>query len=153
MASTTTPTIRPLAPADQQRWRELFRAYRDFYRLEESEDVVSTVWGWFMDPTHECNALVAEQDGTILGFAHHRRMSSPYTATSGIFLDDLFTTPEARGAGIGRAIIDTLTGMAHAEGRAFVQWMTAEDNHTAQALYNTLAVRTNWVVYNATPTP
>jgi GNAT superfamily N-acetyltransferase len=152
MASTTAPTIRFLAPADEQRWRELFRAYRVFYKLEESEEVVSTAWGWFMDPKHECNALVAEVDGEILGFAHHRRMSSPYTATSGIFLDDLFTTPEARGKGIGRALIGRLTDMAHSEGRAFVQWMTAEDNHTAQALYNTLATRTGWLVYDAAPT-
>lgn len=152
MASPTVPTIRLLAPADEQRWRELFRAYRVFYKLEESEDVVSTAWGWFMDPTHECNALVAEIDGEILGFAHHRRMSSPYTATSGIFLDDLFTTPEARGTGIGRALIGRLTDMAHAEGRAFVQWMTADDNHTAQGLYNTLAARTNWLVYETQPT-
>lgn len=152
MPSTTVPTIRSLEPADEQRWRELFRAYRVFYRLEESEDVVSTAWGWFMDPKHECNALVAELDGELLGFAHHRRMSSPYTATSGIFLDDLFTTLEARGKGIGRALIGRLTDMAHAEGRAFVQWMTAEDNHTAQTLYNTLATRTNWLVYETTPT-
>src|SRR5690348_13224880 len=137
--SHPTTTIRPLAPADEQRWRELFRAYRVFYELPESEEVVSRAWGWFMDPTHECNALVAETNDEILGFAHHRRMSSPYTGTSGIFLDDLFTAPEARGKGIGRALIGRLTDMAHAEGRAFVQWMTAEDNHTAQALYNTLA--------------
>lgn len=146
------PSIRPLAPADEQRWRELFRAYRVFYKLPESEEVVSRAWGWFMDPTHECNALVAEADSEILGFAHHRRVSSPYTGTSGIFLDDLFTTPEARGKGIGRALIGRLTDMAHAEGRAFVQWMTAEDNHTAQALYNTLATRTDWVVYETQPT-
>ncbi len=41
--------------------------------------------------------------------------------------------------------------MAAAEGRAVVQWVTAEDNHRAQALYNTLATRTNWVTYEAEP--
>lgn len=148
MSSPITPTIRMLAPADESRWRALFRAYRTFYRLDESEEVVSTAWGWFMNPTHECKALVAEVDGEILGFAHHRRISSPYTATTGIFLDDLFTAPESRGLGIGRALIGRLTDMAHAEGRSFVQWMTAEDNHTAQALYNALATRSNWIVYD-----
>ncbi len=151
MATTTIPTIRPLAPADECRWRVLFREYREFYKLPESEDIVSRAWGWFMDPRHECKALVAEADGEILGFAHHRRFSSPYTGTTGLFLDDLFTDPAARGRGVGRALIGRLTEMATTEGRAVVQWVTAEDNHQAQALYNTLATRTSWVTYEAEP--
>lgn len=152
MTTTTTPTVRPLAPTDETRWRVLFREYRTFYKLPESEDIVSRAWGWFMDPRHECKALVAEAHGEILGFAHHRRFSSPYTGTTGLFLDDLFTDPTARGRGVGRALIERLTEMAAAEGRAVVQWVTAEDNHRAQALYNTLATRTNWVTYEAEPT-
>ncbi|ATQ30839.1 acetyltransferase [Rhodococcus ruber Chol-4] len=151
MTTTTTPTVRPLAPTDETRWRVLFREYRTFYKLPESEDIVSRAWGWFMDPRHECKALVAEAHGEILGFAHHRRFSSPYTGTTGLFLDDLFTDPAARGRGVGRALIERLTEMAAAEGRAVVQWVTAEDNHRAQALYNTLATRTNWVTYEAEP--
>lgn len=151
MTTKIAPTVRFLAPADEDQWRVLFRAYREFYKLEESEEVVSLAWGWFMDPTHECKALIAETDGEILGFAHHRRFSSPYTGTSHIFLDDLFTVPVARGRGVGRALIGRLTDMAAAEGRAGVQWMTAEDNHQAQALYNTLATRTAWVTYEAQP--
>lgn len=151
MTTTTTPTVRPLAPTDETRWRVLFREYRTFYKLPESEDIVSRAWGWFMDPRHECKALVAEAHGEILGFAHHRRFSSPYTGTTGLFLDDLFTDPAARGRGVGRALIERLTEMAAAEGRAVVQWVTAEDNHRAQALYNTLAARTNWVTYEAEP--
>lgn len=151
MTTTTTPTVRPLAPTDETRWRVLFREYRTFYKLPESEDIVSRAWGWFMDPRHECKALVAEAHGEILGFAHHRRFSSPYTGTTGLFLDDLFTDPTARGRGVGRALIERLTEMAAAEGRAVVQWVTAEDNHRAQALYNTLATRTNWVTYEAEP--
>lgn len=152
MTTKIAPTVRFLAPADENLWRGLFRAYREFYKLDESEEVVSRAWGWFMDPTHECKALVAEADGEVLGFAHHRRFSSPYTGTSHIFLDDLFTAPAARGRGVGRALIGRLTEMAAAEGRAGVQWMTAEDNHQAQALYNTLATRTAWVTYDAEPT-
>ncbi|QRY61321.1 MULTISPECIES: GNAT family N-acetyltransferase [Gordonia] len=147
MANTSTITIRPLLVSDEARWRDLFRAYREFYLLPESEAVVSTAWGWMMDPRHECNGLVAESNETVVGFAHHRRYSSPYTATTGIFLDDLFTVPAARGQGVGRALINRLTDMAASEGRAAVQWVTAEDNLQAQALYGTLASRTKWVTY------
>ena len=115
MTTKIAPTARFLAPTDENEWRTLFRAYREFYKLEESEEVVSRAWGWFMDPTHECKALVAEADGEILGFAHHRRFSSPYTGTSHIFLDDLFTVPAARGRGVGRALIGRLTDLEEAE--------------------------------------
>ncbi|AMB58868.1 GNAT family N-acetyltransferase [Microterricola viridarii] len=152
MASSATPSIRPLAPADEARWRVLFRAYREFYELPESEDVVSRVWGWLMDASHECNALVAEADGAIAGFAHYRRFSTPYTGTTGIYLDDLFTDPAARGRGVGRALIGRLTEMAAVEGHEVVEWATAADNHQAQALYDTLATRTSWVTYEAEPT-
>lgn len=146
-------TVRFLAPADEPRWRALFRAYREFYHLPESEEVVSRVWGWMMDPRHECNALVAEADGEVLGFAHHRRFSAPYTGTTHLFLDDLFTDPAARGRGVGRALITRLREMAAAEGRAGVQWVTAADNHQAQALYNTLATQASWITYDAEPLP
>lgn len=152
MAPQTLPTVRPLAPTDENQWRTLFRAYREFYQLRKSEEVVSRAWGWFMDPRHECQALVAEADGMVLGFAHHRRFSSPYTGTTGIFLDDLFTAPAARGQGVGRALISRLTTMAASEGREVVQWVTAEDNHQAQLLYNSVATRTSWITYEAKPT-
>lgn len=151
MTQTTTVTVRPLTSADEDRWRELFRAYRDFYKLAEDEGVVSTVWGWLSDPRHECEALVAEQAGRIVGIAHYRRFSRPSTGTVGIWLDDLFTDPEARGGGVGRALIQQLTSIAAAEGGSVVRWITAEDNQQAQALYNKVASRTHWVTYDAQP--
>ncbi|WP_087508259.1 GNAT family N-acetyltransferase [Cellulomonas iranensis] len=153
MTTTTDLTVRPLDPADEPRWRELFRAYREFYRLPESEDVVSRTWGWLRDPHHECQAVVAVADGAVVGFAHHRRISSPYTGTSGVFLDDLYTHPQVRGRGVGRALIRRLTDLAASEGRQFVQWVTADDNHRAQALYDSVATRTRWVTYEAAATP
>lgn len=146
-----TITIRPLAVADEARWRELFRGYREFYRLEASEEVVSHVWGWLHDDRLECGGLVAELDGRIVGIAHHRRFLRPSTGTIGIWLDDLFTDPAMRGKGAGRALIERLRRIAAADGCSVVRWITAEDNHPAQALYDTLATRTTWVTYDAAP--
>ncbi len=151
MTPSTTIAVRPLTSADEDRWRELFRGYRDFYKLTEDESIVSTVWGWLSDPRHECESLVAEQAGQIVGIAHYRRFSRPSTGTVGIWLDDLFTEPESRGAGAGRALIQQLTRIAKAEGRSVVRWITAEDNHQAQVLYNKVATRTQWVTYDAQP--
>jgi GNAT superfamily N-acetyltransferase len=151
MTDTRTVSVRPLDPSDEPRWRELFRGYRDFYRLEESEEVLSRVWGWLMDPGHECHALVAESvDGTV-AIGHYRRFPRPSTGTVGIWLDDLFTAPEARGKGAARALIRRLTGIAGSEGRSVVRWITADDNHQAQALYDQVATRTHWATYDAAP--
>lgn len=150
--NTTPLQVRPIAAADEQRWRELFRAYREFYKLEESEEVVSRVWSWLMAGDHGAYALVAELDGTIQGIAHYRYFFSPYVGTKNIFLDDLFTAPDARGRGVGRALIGALTDKAAAEDCGIVQWETADDNHTAQALYDSLATKTTWLTYEALPT-
>ncbi|WP_207758452.1 GNAT family N-acetyltransferase [Glutamicibacter halophytocola] len=151
MAPTAPLIIRPLAAADEASWRELFRGYREFYRLPESEEVVSRVWGWLMDPGHECRALVAEGEGGIVAIGHHRPFSRPSTGTVGIWLDDLFTDPAARGRGAARAILARLAEIAGAESRSMVRWITAEDNARARALYDQVATRTHWVTYDAAP--
>ncbi|MFT4163825.1 MAG: GNAT family N-acetyltransferase [Microlunatus sp.] len=152
MASASEITVRPVAEPDEVRWRELFADYREFYKLPESREVVSRVWSWIHDPDRECFGLVAELDGKIVGIAHYRRFLRPSAGSVGIWLDDLFTSPEARGKGAGRALIARLQEIADTEGASVVRWITAEDNEQAQALYRTLAKRTNWVTYDAPPT-
>ena len=151
MTTSQSPTIRPTAPADEARWKELFRAYREFYRLEPSEEIVSRVWSWITDPDHEVQSLVAEADGTIVGIADYRRFSRPSTGSVGIWLDDLFTDPQARGRGPGRALISRLQEIAAVEGCSVVRWITADDNAQAQVLYDDVAKKTNWLTYDAPP--
>ena len=153
----TALSIRPVETNDENRWRELFRAYREFYHLPESEEIVSRVWGWLMDPEHECHGLVAEartgetDDLRIVAIADFRRFSRPSTGSVGIWLDDLFTDPEVRGLGAGRALIARLQEIAAEEGRSVVRWITADDNAQAQILYDKVAVKTHWLTYDAKP--
>lgn len=151
MPDSSAPTIHPTSPADEARWRELFRAYREFYHLPESEEIVSRVWGWITDPDHEVESLVAEAAGRIVAIADFRRFARPSTGSTGIWLDDLFTDPGERGTGAGRALIARLQEIAAAEGRSVVRWITAADNEQAQVLYDKVASRTNWVTYDAKP--
>ena len=144
-------TVRAVEASDEASWKALFRDYRTFYKLEGSEEIVTTVWEWLMDPAHECNALVAEVEGEVVAIADYRRFSRPIGGSVGIWLDDLFTGPEARGKGAARALIARLTEIAKAEGATVVRWITASDNHTAQALYDDVATRTQWVTYDAAP--
>ena len=147
----TEPTvvIRPTDRLDHDQWAALFRAYREFYRLNPDEAVVERVWSWIGDPGHETNALVAATgNGALVGIAHYRRFARPSTGSMGIYLDDLFTDIEHRGTGVGRALITAVTEIGVREGCSIVRWITANDNRTAQRLYESLAIRTSWLTYD-----
>ncbi len=71
-------------------------------------------------------------------------MTSPTTVC---YLQDLFTDPEARGQGVGRALIEAVYGRAKAMEATRVYWQTHETNTTAMRLYDAMAERIGFVVY------
>jgi ribosomal protein S18 acetylase RimI-like enzyme len=143
----TSLEIRPIAPADHDDWRELFRDYGVFYETRFDDAVLDGVWAWLLDPDHEVSALVAEDDGQLVGFAHIRRVADTFTAGPSWFLDDLYVLPAARGRGVARALIERGYADATASGGGTFRWITAADNETAQLLYDRIATRAGWVVY------
>ena len=63
-------------------------------------------------------------------------------------MNDLFVAPEARGRGVGRALIEAAAGVARGRGAAWLEWSTAPDNHTAQRLYDSLTEeKSTWLSY------
>jgi len=66
------------------------------------------------------------------------------------YLQDLFTDAEARGGGVGRALIEAVYERARAAGSTRVYWHTHETNQTAMRLYDQVAERTGFVVYGKT---
>ncbi len=143
-------TIRAVDPGEREAWQATYRGYRDFYEKEHDPAVFDTVWGWLHDPAHETRGLVAELDGEIVGLAHYRSFARPLAGSTGIYLDDLFTTPAARGMGAGSALIRRLEEIARDEGAPLVRWITADANATARSLYDKVATQTPWVTYDIT---
>lgn len=139
--------IRPIAAEDEAAWRELFRAYGVFYETDFPDDVLDGVWGWLLDPAHEVKAVVADDEGDVVGFAHIRKVQDTFTAGPGWFLDDLYVAPDRRGQGIARALIERGYADGTANGGGTFRWITAADNETAQLLYDRIATRADWVVY------
>ncbi len=142
-----TVSVRPIDSRDETIWRELFVAYGVFYETEFTEPQISTVWGWLMDPKHPTKAWVAEVEGAVVGFGHMRTHWDTFTGGPAWFLDDLYTSSAARGHGAGTRIINALRAHADANGGGTISWITADDNFTAQSVYDKLATRQTWVTY------
>lgn len=143
--------VRPTAAADESAWRQLYRAYREFYKVEHNDAAIDTVWRWIHDPAHETRGLVAEHDGVVVGLAHYRTFARPLSASHGLFLDDLFTAADTRGLGVGSALLTRLAEIARDEQATVVRWITAADNETARSLYDKVAKETPWVTYDLAP--
>ena len=137
--------IRPIAPHDREVWARLFHAYGVFYETDFDDAVITGVWDWLMQPGFSISGLVAVDDaGEVVGFAHLRELPDTFTAASAWYLEDLFVDPAARGGGVATALIDACFARS---GGTQVRWMTAADNHRAQSVYDKVATRTSWVIY------
>lgn len=113
--------VRPIAEGDRDAWGRLYRGYRDFYGKPHDPAIYDTVWAWLMDPAHETRCLMAEVDGRAVGIGHYRRSARPIDGGCGLYLDDLFTAPEARGTGAASAILRRLEEIGREESAALVR--------------------------------
>jgi GNAT superfamily N-acetyltransferase len=138
--------VRPLAASDAARWRELFTAYGVFYETDFTDDVLDRVWELLVADGSGIDCLVAERGGEVIGLAHYRSHPDTFSGGRDWFLDDLFVDPAVRGTGAGRALIEAIAEKMAGTGGS-LRWITAADNHTAQALYEKVATRTSWVMY------
>jgi GNAT superfamily N-acetyltransferase len=144
--------IRPVAPTDLDAWLPLWDGYNAFYGRSGPTalpgEVTDTTWARFFDPYEPVHALVAERDGGLVGVTHFLLHRSTTSIAPSCYLQDLFTDEDARGTGVGRALIEAVTDWAHAAGAARLYWQTQESNRTARQLYDRVATRTGFVVYS-----
>jgi len=102
------------------------------------------------DPRVHC--LVAEDDGEPVGFAIWFVSFSTWLGTHGIYLEDLFVRPQARGGGHGRALLTELARIAVERGYGRVEWAVLDWNVDAQGFYRSLgaAPQDEWTTWRLT---
>lgn len=144
-------TIRPVRREDYPAWRPLWDGYNAFYERSGPtalpEEVTARTWARFFDAYEPVHALVAEQDGRLVGLTHYLFHRTTTRIEPNCYLNDLFTDPAVRGAGIGRALIDGVFAAAAATGVKGIYWLTHETNATAMRLYDQVATRSGFVRY------
>ena len=145
-------TVRPVAEADHRAGMTLWEGYNAFYGRAGptalAPAIIESTWRRFLDPLEPMHALVAERDGELLGLAHFIFHRSTILLGDTCYLQDLFTAPQTRGKGVGKALIEAVYAQAKLAGAARVYWHTHETNQTAMRLYDQVAQRTGFVVYS-----
>jgi GNAT superfamily N-acetyltransferase len=144
-------TIRPVARSDYQQWLPLWDGYNAFYERSGptalAPEITAMTWARFFDAYEPVHALVAEQDGKLLGLTHYLFHRSTTAIAPNCYLQDLFTSEAARGKGVGRALINGVYERARAAGCPRVYWLTHETNRTARQLYDKVAENSGFIVY------
>jgi len=148
-SASTRPsvTIRKIQPADFEAWLVLWEAYLVFYEEELPRSTTDLSWSRLLDETSNMTGLVAEVDGRIVGFTNYLFTDSTWHVNPDCYLEDLFTSADVRGLGVGRTLIAAVTDIARAAGSDTVYWQTQNSNTQARTLYNKVASDNGHMLY------
>ncbi|HVX70776.1 MAG TPA: GNAT family N-acetyltransferase [Mycobacteriales bacterium] len=126
--------------------RELAEYEREPDAVEATADDIRTA---LFGPSPAVFCHVAEQDGEVVGFALWFLNFSTWKGKHGIYLEDLFVRPSARGTGLGKALLTTLIEIARERGYGRVEWSVLDWNAPAIDFYRSLGARPmdGWTVW------
>jgi GNAT superfamily N-acetyltransferase len=139
--------IVPLSQDHAAAWLPLWRGYQAFYKTDIPSEVSEVTWSRLLDPGEPMGAALAWDGPRAVGLVHHIRHRSCWTIGDYLYLQDLFVSPDARGAGVGRKLIEYVYAIARDQGCARVHWLTHETNTDAMLLYDRIAERSGFVQY------
>lgn len=144
--------LRAARPGDVAEVFELVRALAEYEKLTHlvsgtAEQLRDELFG--PRPVVEC--VVAREgsagaEGEALGFALYFHNYSTFLARRGIYLEDLYVVPQARGRGIGKALIAHVADVAVQRGCGRFEWAVLDWNQPAIDFYESLGaeVRPDW---------
>ncbi|MEG0967218.1 MAG: GNAT family N-acetyltransferase [Pseudomonas sp.] len=94
-------------------------------------------------------SLICERDGKAIGYAVYFYSYSTWLGRNGIYLEDLYVTPQARGTGAGKALLRHLAQEACANGCGRLEWSVLDWNEPAIQFYRSLGAQPQdeWVRY------
>jgi GNAT superfamily N-acetyltransferase len=147
MTDSPAATVRPIAAADYEAWAPLWAGYLRFYRHTLPDAVTQASFARLVAREDGQAGLVAEVDGTVVGFAHVIEHRTSWTIGQSLYLEDLFVNPDIRGGGVGRALIAAVYAEADARGCERTYWITEEFNWVARRTYETVALRKSYITY------
>jgi GNAT superfamily N-acetyltransferase len=132
-------TIRPAQPGDAAL---ILRFVRELAEYEREPDAVEATEPMLEDALFgaqpAAEAVIAELDGVPVGFALFFHNFSTWTGRRSLYLEDLYVRAEARGHGVGTALLRHLAGLALDRGCARFEWSVLDWNEAAIAFYRAM---------------
>ena len=142
--------IRSATPDDAPLLHELVTALAVYEREPDAvkaspDDLRASLFG----DGATAHALICEQDGQALGFAVYFFNYSTWLGRNGLYLEDLFVRPQARGQGAGLALLRQLAQLAVQRGCGRFEWSVLDWNQPAIDFYQAVGARPmdGWTVY------
>jgi GNAT superfamily N-acetyltransferase len=147
--SHTDLSIRPIRAEDEALWRDLWRGYLAYYETQVPEVVYATTFQRLLSgKREEPHGLIAFADGQAVGLTHYILHRTCWKVEEVCYLQDLFTTPAARGNGVARALMEAVYAGADAAGSPAVYWLTQEFNYRGRMLYDQVGIKSPFIRYN-----
>jgi GNAT superfamily N-acetyltransferase len=141
-------TIRPAEPADAPLIHQFILDLADYERLRHEaraseQDTAAALFG--PNPRVFCD--IAEADGAPVGFALWFYSFSTFEGRHGVYLEDLFVKPQARGLGAGLALMRALAQRCRDEGLSRLEWAVLDWNAPSIAFYDRLgaSAKSDWI--------
>jgi GNAT superfamily N-acetyltransferase len=157
-ADRASIAIRDARPSDVPQVLELIRALATYEKLlgevEVTEDRLRQTLFPGGGAPPAAHVILAELEGTIAGFAVFFFNYSTFLGKPGLYLEDLFVRPEARGQGLGAALLRRLIGLAADRGCGRMEWAVLDWNTPAVEFYRRMGARPleDWTVFRLTGT-
>ncbi len=141
--------IRPAVQEDAPIINALVRELAAFEHLDH-ECAISTaaVREHLLGLNRSAEAVIAEVDGVVAGFAVYYRTFSTFAARPGVFLEDLFVRPAFRHRGLGKALLHHVGTIAARNGAGRFEWTTLKWNENARKLYASIGAeeKGEWLI-------
>lgn len=142
--------IRDAVAADAPLLMTLIRELAEYERmLDEVEADEASLARHLFGASPSAHAVIAEVNGSPIGFALYFYNFSTFVGKPGLYLEDLYVRPDHRGVGAGKALLLHLVGKAVAEGCGRMEWSVLDWNTPSIAFYESLGARAmkEWIGY------
>lgn len=147
-----TVSIRFARRADVPIILRFVRELAAFEREPDAVEATETMLERALFEQGAAEAVIAERGGDPVGFALFFHNFSTWTGRKGLYLEDLYVTPEARGSGVGRALLRHLAALAIARECARFEWAVLDWNQPAIDFYTAqgATIQAGWRIERVT---
>jgi GNAT superfamily N-acetyltransferase len=150
---STAVSIRPATVADAQLILDLIMELAVYEKaLEQVVATLADVERTLFSSEARARALVCELDGKPVGYAVYFYNYSTWLGRNGIYLEDVYVTPAARGQGCGKALLKHIAQIAVRENCGRFEWSVLDWNTPAIEFYEALGAKpqSEWIIYRLT---